>query len=156
MFSDKKDRAEQEATGSGQNRISEGTFIKGDISSKGFFRIDGTIEGNVKTPSKVVLGKTGKINGTLTCENADVEGTFEGTLDISGTLTLKSTANINGEVVVGKLAVEPGATFNASCRMKGSEKSLPKNTGTAVEKEASKGTHFDRQKRAKKAAEPFK
>lgn len=105
-----------------QNRVNEGTILKGDIHSNGYFRIDGTIEGNIMTPSKVVLGKSGIITGTLKCENADIEGTFEGNLDVSGTLTLKATAKITGDVVVGKLAVEPGATFNASCVMKGSEK----------------------------------
>lgn len=119
--------------GTGQNRINEGTTLKGDILSKGFFRIDGTIEGNVKTPSKVVLGKTGIIDGTLTCENADIEGTFKGNLDVSGTLTLRATANIEGDVVVGKLAVEPGATFNASCAMKGSPKGNKPETGALPE-----------------------
>ena len=123
MFSDKKDKNITEP-GTGQNRINEGTNIKGDIHSKGFFRIDGKIEGNVNTPSKVVLGRTGYIKGTLTCENADIEGKFDGKLDVSGTLSLKSTAHIIGDVVVGKLAVEPGATFNATCSMKGTVKSL--------------------------------
>jgi cytoskeletal protein CcmA (bactofilin family) len=121
MFSDKKGKNELEP-GTGQNRINEGTTIKGEIHSKGFFRIDGNIEGNVSTPSKVVLGRTGVIRGTLTCENADIEGKFVGNLDVSGTLSLKSTAYIEGDVVVGKLAVELGATFNASCTMKGAKK----------------------------------
>ena len=60
MFSEKKESRGIEP-GTGQNRINEGTKLKGDIHSKGFFRIDGTIEGNVNTPSKVVLGKTGVI-----------------------------------------------------------------------------------------------
>jgi len=34
-------------------------------------------------------------------------------------LSLKSTAVIEGVVSVAKLAVEPGATFNASCTMRG-------------------------------------
>lgn len=121
MFSDKKENS-QNNQGTGQNSINEGTLITGDIHSKGYFRIDGDIEGNVKTPSKVVLGKTGSITGTLSCKNADIEGKIKGTLNISGTLTLKATAHIEGEVVVGKLAVEPGAVFNATCLMNGSLK----------------------------------
>ena len=154
MFSDKKDKNITEP-GTGQNRINEGTNIKGDIHSKGFFRIDGQIEGNVSTPSKVVLGKTGVIKGTLTCENADIEGTFDGKLDVSGTLSLKATAHIVGDVIVGKLAVEPGATFNAGCAMKGSTK----NKSGQITKESESitgGNHFDRQQRAKKASEPLK
>jgi cytoskeletal protein CcmA (bactofilin family) len=33
-------------------------------------------------------------------------------------LNVKSKAHITGEVIVGKLAVEPGATFEASCEMR--------------------------------------
>lgn len=123
MFSDKKEKFD-ENPGTGQNRINDGTAIKGDINSTGFFRIDGVIDGNVKTPSKVVIGKTGVITGTLQCKNADIEGKIKGILNIEGTLTLKSSAHIEGEVVVGKLAVEPGAVFNATCLMKGSKKEI--------------------------------
>jgi cytoskeletal protein CcmA (bactofilin family) len=119
MFSDKKPKTTPMEPSASQNRINEGTRIKGDIESKGFFRIDGTIEGTISKPSKVVLGKSGLIKGELTCEHADIEGRFEGKLNVTGTLTLKATAHIDGEVVVGKLAVEPGATFNATCAMQG-------------------------------------
>lgn len=122
-----------------QNRINEGTHLKGDINSSGYFRIDGTIEGNISNPSKVVLGKTGIISGNLKCENADVEGRIEGIVNISGTLTLKASAHIEGEVVVGKLAVEPGATFNATCSMQGAKKLAA----------APKPDLFDRQQRLK-------
>lgn len=124
MFSDnKKGRVATEPT-TQQNRIAQGTKIVGDFTSEGGFRIDGEIEGTLKTPGKVVVGKTGVINGTLEGANADFEGKFSGKLLLSGTLTLKSSALIEGEVVVGKLAVEPGATFNASCSMKGAIKEL--------------------------------
>jgi cytoskeletal protein CcmA (bactofilin family) len=149
MFSDKKEKRIAAEPGTAQNRINEGTKLKGDISSTGFFRIDGTVEGNVKTPSKVVLGKTGIIIGTLTCENADIEGKFEGTLQVSGTLSLRATAVIEGDVTVGKLAVEPGATMNASCVMQDGK---PKTTTAEAQStiENSKVHPFDRQQRIKK------
>ena len=122
MFSDKKDKNAKTALsepGASQNRINEGTHLKGDITSKGFFRIDGVIEGTITTPSKVVLGKNGSVTGNLSCENADIAGSFSGTLRVSQLLTLRSSAKIQGEVVVGKLSVEPGAMFDATCRMQG-------------------------------------
>ncbi|WP_138432488.1 bactofilin family protein [Winogradskyella algicola] len=112
-------------TSTQQNIIAQGTKIVGDIASQGPFRIDGTVEGNVKTSGKVVIGKSGFIKGTLQGENADFEGKFSGKLILSGTLSLKSTAHIEGEVHTSKLAVEPGATFNATCSMKGTVKALP-------------------------------
>lgn len=151
MFSDKKDKRKALEPNTAQNRINEGTKLKGDISSTGFFRIDGSVEGNVKTPSKVVLGKLGVIVGTLICESADIEGRFEGNLQVSGTLTLRATAVIDGDVIVGKLAVEPGATMNASCVM---QNSTTKNTGTtnAKNNESSGGYPFDRQPRSTKTS----
>ena len=124
MFSDnKKDKKKMENT-SGQNIISEGTKIVGDLTSKGDFRIDGTIEGNVKTTGKIVVGKSGLIKGSLQGTDAYFEGKFSGKLALSGTLTLKSSAHIEGEVISGKLAVEPGATFNVTCVMKGTVKEM--------------------------------
>ncbi|PKP24569.1 MAG: hypothetical protein CVU03_11775 [Bacteroidetes bacterium HGW-Bacteroidetes-2] len=115
--------------GNQQNRITEGTSITGDISAKSGMRIDGSVIGNISTPSKVVLGETGSIKGTLECENADIEGKFSGNMTISGTLTLRATAQVDGDVVVSKLAIEPGATFNATCLMKGAVKTI----GTRVD-----------------------
>lgn len=124
MFSDnKKDKQMTENT-SNQNIIAQGTKIVGDFNSEGDFRIDGIIEGNIKTSGKVVVGKAGIIKGTLNGTDAYFEGKFSGKLGLSGTLTLKTSAHIEGEVVVGKLAVEPGATFNVTCMMKGAVKEM--------------------------------
>ena len=125
MFSESK--KSRSATGQNeQNRISAGTLVTGEISGKGCFRIEGTLEGSLKTPGKVVISEGGLINGSLECENADIEGNFKGKLLVKGTLSLRSLANIEGEVITGKLAVEPGAVFNASCEMTGGLKPLIK------------------------------
>lgn len=131
MFLDqKRGKMATTETYSQQNLIAQGTTITGDIISSGDFRIEGTIQGNLKTPGKVVIGKTGVINGTLKGANADIEGKFSGKLMISDTLSLKTSAWVDGEVEVGKLAVEPGASFNATCTMKGSIKELNKGGAT--------------------------
>lgn len=107
-----------------QNMISQGTKIVGNISSNSDFRVEGNIEGELKTSGKVVVGKSGVINGSLIGENADFEGSFSGKLKLGGMLTLRSSAYIEGEVEISKLSVEPGATFNATCSMKGGVKEL--------------------------------
>ena len=107
-----------------QNMISQGTKIIGNISSDSDFRVEGNIEGELKTSGKVVVGKSGVINGSLIGENADFEGSFSGKLKLGGMLTLRSSAYIEGEVEISKLSVEPGATFNATCSMKGGVKEL--------------------------------
>jgi cytoskeletal protein CcmA (bactofilin family) len=125
MFSDNK-RPMTEIGGQ-PNRIEKNTKIKGDIVSEADFRIDGKLDGNVKTSGKVVIGKDGYIHGKVECVNADIEGSFNGELLVSDLLSLKASAVIEGTVSVSKLAVEPGATFNASCTMKGKGGSLGSN-----------------------------
>lgn len=99
------------------NRIEKNTKIKGDIVSEADFRIDGKLNGNLKTSGKVVIGKDGYIHGKVECVNADIEGSFNGELLVTELLSLKASALIEGTVSVSKLAVEPGATFNAACTM---------------------------------------
>lgn len=137
MFTDNKKSKHMEESTSSQNIIAQGTKINGDFNSEGDFRIDGTVEGNIKTTGKVVVGKSGFIKGTLQGTDAHFEGKFSGKLSLSGMLTLKSTAHIDGEVVVGKLAVEPGAAFNVTCIMKGTVKEMNKG-GQQREQETGK------------------
>ncbi len=123
MFSEKKTKQTTNQMNE-RNIIGANTTFKGDIISEGDFRIDGTIEGTLKTSARIILGKKGKIIGEVSCVNADIEGTINGKLTVSELLSLKQTANIQGEVSMGKLSVEPGAVFNVNCSMKGSVKEL--------------------------------
>ena len=120
MFTDKKNNQNQDLE---RNIISKNTSISGDIHSEGDFRIDGLVEGTIKTSGRVVIGS----EGTVECSNADIEGDFFGKLIVSELLSLKSTAKINGEVFINKLSVEPNATFNATCSMKSGVKELNTN-----------------------------
>ena len=100
------------------NRIEKSTKIKGDITSEADFRIDGTLEGSIVTSGKVVIGKDGYINGSVSCTYADIEGKFNGKIAVKESLSLKASSVVEGDVVIGKLIVESGATLNANCSMK--------------------------------------
>ncbi|MBL4939428.1 MAG: polymer-forming cytoskeletal protein [Lutibacter sp.] len=132
MFTEKKEKQPQVLE---RNIIGKNTSIIGDVISEGDFRIDGKVEGTIKTAGRVVIGKSGSVSGKVECNNADIEGKFSGELVVSNLLTLKATATISGDVVISKLSVEPGAEFNAKCAMKGSVKEL-KNDQTKQEKTA--------------------
>ena len=119
-----KDKKPQKNKIMERNVIAKNTSIVGDIKSDGDFRIDGSLEGTLTTDGRVIIGTNGFIKGKVEATNADIEGKFSGELLVSSTLTIKATADISGNVVVGKLSVEPGASFNATCAMKGSVKEL--------------------------------
>ena len=135
-----------------RNLIAKNTKIIGEIISDGDFRIDGVLEGNLNTSGKVIIGSGGFVKGTVEALNADIEGKFSGKLKVIKTLTVKAVADISGEVVVGKLSIEPGATFNASCEMK-IEKIEEKEEGLKTEKN---GSHQKQSKTEKKIKKTFK
>ena len=116
------------------NRIEKSTTITGDIVSEADFRIDGTLEGTIKTSGKVVIGKDGVINGLIVCSYADIEGQFNGKLEVKESLSLKASSQLEGEAVIGKLIVESGAIFNAKCSMRSS--SDVKSINKKIEKTA--------------------
>ncbi len=122
MFGSKKEKPNKTKTlavkSSNINIIDKGTKIIGDIISDGDFRIDGILEGTLKTEGRVIIGKDGNINGKIECNNADVEGAFNGEFVVNNTLTAKSTSTIIGDVIVGQISTESGATFNANCSMR--------------------------------------
>lgn len=126
MFSSKKSRKSDvvERRSTGRNVIGQGTKIIGDVISEGDFRIDGELEGTLKTDGRVIIGQDGFIKGKIECANADVEGRFSGEFVVNNILTAKSTARITGDVTVGQISTEPGASLNATCNMKGAVKEL--------------------------------
>jgi cytoskeletal protein CcmA (bactofilin family) len=116
------------------NRIEKSTIITGDIVSEADFRIDGTLEGSIKTSGRVVIGKDGVINGVIIGSFADIEGKFNGKLEVKESLNLKASSQLEGEAVIGKLIVESGAIFNAKCSMRSS--SDVKSINKGIEKTA--------------------
>ncbi len=118
------------------NRIVEGTTINGEIISPADFRLDGHLVGNFQSKGKIVIGPAGSVKGDIICKNADIEGKFEGKIQVSEILNIKAKAIIHGEVICGKLSVEPGAEFSATCIMKTTQK-LIVASGQSTEEKAS-------------------
>lgn len=99
------------------NVIVEGSKIVGDFIAESNVRIDGEIQGNVSSSSKIVIGQSGIIKGNLVCADADVEGTIEGMLKVESLLTLRSNAKVTGEITTSKIQIEEGAQFSGQCKM---------------------------------------
>ncbi|MFM7023668.1 MAG: polymer-forming cytoskeletal protein [Flavobacteriales bacterium] len=120
------------------DKIAEGTVFQGDIISSKGIRIDGLVKGSVSCDGKIVVGRTGVIEGDIKCQNAEIEGVLKSAILVKELLELKATANLMGEIVTGRLSVEPGATFTGSCKMGGVVKEIKedKSVGTLKEKTA--------------------
>lgn len=99
------------------NIIAQGTNIVGDIASEGDFRIEGSIKGTIKAKGRIVVGKSGNVDGEITCGDADICGTVKGKLEVVNLAMFKVSAIFTGDVVTKKISIEPGAVFTGTCKM---------------------------------------
>ena len=129
----KKESKEQNS--SVLNVLGEGTQIDGDISSNGDLRVDGTINGNLSTKGKCVLGTSGVITGNIQAKSCDLSGKVEGNIRVSDLLLIKSSGRVNGDINTSKMIVENGGQFNGSCVM-GNAVSMTKENDSANAKAA--------------------
>src|SRR5277367_1911554 len=134
MFNNKSKSESTESvvpTGSA-SLIGSGTSLKGDITSSGDLRIDGTLVGNIICSSKVIIGANGVVEGDISGQMADSMGKVSGTIKVKELLQLKSNCQVNGNLHAAKLQIEPAANFNGQCHMV-QETAIPTSTKSGSE-----------------------
>ncbi|HEX9514237.1 MAG TPA: polymer-forming cytoskeletal protein [Puia sp.] len=107
------------STGTSTSLIGAGTSMKGDITSNGDLRIDGTLVGNIHCSAKVVIGANGVVQGDINGQQADIMGKVTGTITVKDLLQLKGGSHLSGNIKATKLQIEPTANFNGECHMTG-------------------------------------
>lgn len=112
-----KSTKSESINGSSINLIGNGTSITGDINSNGDVRIDGVLKGNINITGKLVVGPSGKIEGSVICQNADISGEIQGKTTVSELLSLKANAKLIGDIITDKISIEPSAIFTGTCNM---------------------------------------
>ena len=102
---------------SGASIIAAGTTVNRDLSSNGDIRIDGTLQGNIQSTAKVVIGANGVVDGDISGQQADIMGKINGTIKVKELLQLKGGSTITGNIYAAKLQIETNANFNGQCHM---------------------------------------
>jgi len=118
MFNKEKTTSSSERQiSSSATLISAGTVLKGDIISETDLRIDGTIKGNIRCSSKIIIGSTGFVEGNIEGAQADITGKVQGNITVKEILQLRGESNVIGNLSATKLQIDPTATFNGQCQM---------------------------------------
>ncbi|HYK56748.1 MAG TPA: polymer-forming cytoskeletal protein [Flavisolibacter sp.] len=119
MFNKDKTNSVSEKLGNSATLISEGTLLQGDVKSENDLRVDGTIQGNVISSAKVVIGPNGLIEGNIHGKQADITGKVIGNIAVQEVLQLRGQCNVKGNINAGTLQIDPSAVFNGQCQMGG-------------------------------------
>ncbi len=94
--------------------LASGTVIKGNFKTSENLRVDGTVLGDVTCDKKIVIGTSGKIEGTIRAAEITVQGKIEGEAISKGMVHLMMTSKVDAKITATKLEVEEGAIFNGN------------------------------------------
>jgi cytoskeletal protein CcmA (bactofilin family) len=110
--------------------ISAGTIVNGDVVSDNDLRVDGTINGNISSTAKIIVGPCGYVEGNIDGQQADITGKVSGNITVKEILQLRGSCHVQGNISAEKLQIEPTAVFNGQCHMSTSTKFI--NVGSSV------------------------
>ena len=108
-MSDMNKRRMYDANAGTGTLISEDCKIKGEISGKGNFMINGEFDGECDIEGTVTVAKDGCWRGTLKANSVIVTGTLDGEIHALGSVEIGETARISGSICGESIAVAEGA-----------------------------------------------
>lgn len=101
----------------GPSVIGAGTEITGEISMRGDFRIEGSIEGSVSTRGEVVISDRGSVKGEIEADIVVIEGRVEGAVRARQAVRLKRGCRVSADLKSPAVELEEGGGFNGRVDM---------------------------------------
>lgn len=90
--------------------------FKGDITTKGTIRIDGSVEGNIDA-EWIIIGEKGVLKGDVMAKGVIVGGRIEGMVVAREIIEIKGKGEIKGDINTSRLSVTEGAILNGKTTM---------------------------------------
>lgn len=133
----KEESVSSEAMNS-NNVVGKGSTFTGNIQTYGNMRVEGKMIGDVISKSKVVVGPSALVEGSILASIAEIEGEVTGSVEVTDQLILKPTSKVSGDITAKKLMVESGAKFEGKCNMgeRASRKKIELNSPEPAVKKA--------------------
>ena len=110
--------------------VDSGCTIKGELEFSNSFRIDGLVEGSVRSRSELVIGDDGTVEGEIDVARCLVGGQGRGTIKASEKVVLHASAKVFGEIHAPAVVMEDGAFLEGKVDMAaGAKKATPPAKG---------------------------
>ncbi len=90
-----------------ETTIGPNTHIKGNIQGDGGLRIDGVLEGNVKTTGNLVISESAKVFAEIEANNISIAGAIRGNIQANRAEIL-DTGRVWGDVKVKTVLINEG------------------------------------------------
>ena len=109
--------------------VDSGCTIRGELEFSSYFRVDGRVEGTVKSRSELVVGDGGVVEGEVDVARCIVGGEVRGTIRASEQVLLHQGAKVWADIHTPALVMEDGAFLEGSVSM--DLQDVKKNTNKA-------------------------
>lgn len=97
--------------------VDAGCTIRGELEFSSSFRVDGRIEGKVRSNSELIIGEGGVVDGEITVARCAVGGEVRGTINASERVVLHTTAKVWAEIQTAALVMEDGSFLEGRVSM---------------------------------------
>ena len=102
--------------------LDPGCTIRGDLEFENAFRLDGRVEGTVRSSAELLIGEKGVVEGEVHVARCVVGGQVRGIIEATGTVQLLATARVWGDVKTPSLLMEEGAFLEGKVSMETGKK----------------------------------
>lgn len=121
---DKDDRKGREADDV-VSIVGSGMTIRGDCETEGTLRVEGKVEGTIRSDKAVVVGEDGEVIGDIRTQDAVIAGRVEGSIEAESRIELQATARVEGDVRCRRVKLEEGGFVDGRIEMGGSDRKKP-------------------------------
>jgi cytoskeletal protein CcmA (bactofilin family) len=109
--------------------VDSGCTIRGELEFSTYFRVDGRVEGTVRSNSELVVGEGGTVEGEVEVGRCVIGGEVRGTIKASELVLLHASAKVYADINAPSLVMEDGAFLEGKVSM--DTKTVKKNTTKA-------------------------
>lgn len=95
--------------------VGKDSFVSGNITSAGFTKIDGDVQGNIVSKGRIVVSQTARIKGNIKANDVIIGGLVEGDIIARNSVLLSSTAVVLGSIVTRKLRLDDEVLLSGYC-----------------------------------------
>ena len=125
----KKGRAEDEIL----SVLGEGLEMTGEVSLTSGMRVNGVINGKIRSDAVLEIGPDGKVDAEITVRRILINGEFRGIIHASDRVEIHKDGKAYGDIYTPCLIIEAGAVFEGRCNMSDAKKSQAKEAGAVLQ-----------------------
>lgn len=97
--------------------LDRGSEFEGKLTFEGTVRIDGKFKGDIFSESHMVIGESGRVEGSVTVGSISISGNFAGDVKAKTKVELHKGAIVKGDIYTPSLVIEDGVKFDGRAVM---------------------------------------